>query len=178
MRSKPETEELFKLIREDAESWLAQAIQLRLSADVIYPEWEKIRIIRQSAPGVQVRMLAYSQSFMLLTGFAFENILKGILYGRDSNSKLARSKGGHGIVQMAKGVTTLTSDEMNLLERLEIWIVWAGRYRLPMTSTAFYESQGDVSITTKDPFIIEQLFDRLKRILQKERKARGNYSSV
>jgi hypothetical protein len=40
-------------------------------------------------------------------------------------------KGGHGIVQMAKEVTTLTSDEIDLLERLEIYLVWAGRYQLP-----------------------------------------------
>jgi hypothetical protein len=175
MRSKPETENLFKLMREDAQSWLAQAIQLRLSADVIYPEWEKIRTLRQSAPGVRERMLAYSQSFMLLTGLAFENLLKGILYGRDSNSKLAKSKGGHGIVQMANGVTTLTSEELNLLQRLEIYLVWAGRYQLPMRSDAFHESQDKVSITTKDPIIIEQVFSKLERILQKEWKAHGNH---
>lgn len=175
MRSKQETENLFKLIREDAQSWLAQAIQLRLSANVIYPEWEKIRTNPQSGPGVRERMLAYSQSFMFLTGFSFENLLKGILYGRDSNSKLAKSKGGHGIVQMALGVTTLTSEESNLLERLEIYLVWAGRYQLPMTSDAFYDSQGRVSITTQDPIIIEQLFEKLERILKKEWKARGNH---
>jgi hypothetical protein len=174
MRSKQDTERLFKLIREDAQAWLAQAKQLRLSAAVIYPEWEKIRSHAQSAPGVRERMLAFSQSFMLLTGFAIENLLKGILYGRDSSSKLARSKGGHGIVQMAKGATTLSSDELNLLERLEIYLVWAGRYQLPMTSDAFHESQDNVSITTKDPIIIEQVFDKLERLLRKEWKARGN----
>jgi hypothetical protein len=175
MRSKKETENLFKLIREDAQSWLAQARQLKLSADVIYPEWDKIKYNSQAMPDIRERMLGYSQSFMLLTGFAFENLLKGILYGGDSNSKLARSKGGHGIVQMAMAITTLTSDELNLLERLELYLVWAGRYRIPMASDAFYESKGKVSITTRDPIIIEQLFNKLEQILQKEWEARGNH---
>ena len=175
MRSQQETEKLFKLVREDAQSWLAQAIQLKLSANVIYPECEKIRTYRQSTPGVRERMLAYSQSFMLLTAFSFENLLKGILYGRDPNSKLVKSKGGHGIVQMAKGVTTLTPEELSLLERLEIYLVWAGRYQLPMTADAFHESEGSVSITPRDPIIIEQLFEKLERILKKEWKARGNF---
>jgi hypothetical protein len=180
MRSTQDAEHLFKLIREDAQSWLAQARRLRLSAEVIYPEWEKIRSDCQSAPGVRERMLAYSQSFMLLTGFALENLLKGILYGRDSSNKLPTSHKGHGIVEMAKGATTLasttlTSDELNLLERLEIYLVWAGRYQLPMKPEVFYESQDNVCITTKDPTVIEHLFDKLEGILLKEWEARGNY---
>jgi hypothetical protein len=42
MRSRQETEELFKLIREDAQSWLTQAKQLKLAADAIIFEWEKV----------------------------------------------------------------------------------------------------------------------------------------
>ena len=176
MRSKKETENLFELIREDAQSWLAQAKQLRLSADVIHREWEKIRNHPQSVPGVRERMLAYSQSFMLLTGFAFENLLKGILHGQDPNRDLKKKNaGGHGIVKMAKEVTTLTPDELNLLERLEIYLFWAGRYQLPMTSEKLHETQDNVAIATKDPLVIELLFDELERILQQEWKARGNY---
>jgi hypothetical protein len=175
MRSKQDTENLFKRIREDSQSWLAQAKQLRLSADVIFVEWGKIIQSPPSNPGVQEKMLAYSQGLMLLTGFAFENLLKGILYGRDSSSKLTSSNGGHGIVQMAKGVVSLASEELDLLGRLEIYLVWAGRYRIPMKSDKFHESQGKVSITTNDSRIIDQLFRKLEQILQKEWKDRGNY---
>jgi hypothetical protein len=175
MRSKQDTEKLFKLIREDAQSWLAQAKQLRLSANVIFLEWEKIIQYPPSNLGVQEKMLAYSKSFMLLTGFAFENLLKGILYGRDSNSKLARNKGGHGIVEMAKGIITLSSAELNLLERLETYLRWAGRYRVPLSPEVFHESQEKVSITTEDSKIIDQLFRKLEQILREVWKGRGNY---
>jgi hypothetical protein len=158
MLCKQDAEELFELIRKDTQSWLTQAKQLRLSANVILSEWEKVRRHPQSMPGIREQMLAYSESLMLLTGFAFENLLKGVLYGRDSNNKVASSKGGHGIVQMVKAATTLTPDELSLLERLETSLVWAGRYQLPMTSDAFYKSQGRVSIAVKDPMIIDQLF--------------------
>ena len=178
MLCKNEAEELFELIRQDTQSWLAQATQLRLSANVILPEWEKIQRHVQSMPGIREKMLAYSESFMLLTGFAFENLLKGILYGRDPDNKVVSSKGGHGIVQMAKAATTLTSDELNLLERLETYLVWAGRYQLPRTSDVFYKSQGSVSITVKDPKVTDQLFEKLEQILQSEWGARENSRSA
>jgi hypothetical protein len=178
MNSKQDAEEPFELIRKDTQSWLAQAKQLRLSANVTLPEWEKTRRHPQSMPGIREKMLAYSESFMLLTGFAFENLLKGILYGLDSNNKVASSKEGHGIVQMAKAATTLTPDELSLLERLETYLVWAGRYQLPTTSDAFYKSQGRVSITVTDPVVLDQLFEKLEQILQCEWRARENSRSA
>ena len=173
-----DAEDLFEFIRKDTQSWLAQAKQLRLSANVILPEWEKIRRHPQSLPGIREKMLAYSESFMLLTGFAFENLLKGILYGRDLDNKVVSSKGGHGIVQMARAATTLTPDELSLLERLETYLVWAGRYQLPRTSDAFYKSQGSVSITVNDPSVIDQLFEKLEQILQSEWRAREHFRSA
>jgi hypothetical protein len=174
MKSNQDTENLFKRIHEDAQSWLAQAKQLRLSADVMFVEWEKIIKYPPSNPGIQEKMLAYSQALMLLIGFAFENLVKGILYGRDSNNRLARSKGGHGILQMTQGIITLTPDELDLLERLEIYLIWAGRYRIPMKSDRFHESQGRVSIRTSDSIITDQLFNKLEQVLQKEWEGRRN----
>ncbi len=178
MLCKQDAEELFELVRKDAQSWLAQARRLRLSANVILPEWEEIRRHPQSMPGIRDKMLAYSESFMLLTGFAFENLLKGILYGRDTNNKVARSKNGHGIVQMANAAATLIGDESNLLERLETYLVWAGRYQLPMTPDAFYKSQDSVSIVVEDPAVIDRLFEKLEQILQSEWRARENSRSA
>ena len=78
-------------------------------------------------------------------------------------------------MKMAQEVTPLTSDELNLLKRLEIYLIWAGRYQLPMTSEKFHETQDNVSITTQYPLIIEQLFDKLEGILQNEWRIRGDY---
>jgi hypothetical protein len=176
MLNKQDAQNLFELVHTDAQSWLAQARQLRIAADVIFREWQKVIRVAPSGPGVQEHRLAYSQTFMLLTGFAFENLLKGILYGRNPKQNLKTGYGGsHGIVKMANEVGLLSSEELDLLERLERYLVWAGRYQLPTTAKAFHDAQGKISITTHDPKIIEPLFERLERTLDSEWRARGNY---
>lgn len=160
--------ELFELIHQDAHSWLGQAKQLRLAANALLPHWEAALLGRPSEPDIQTKMLAYSEAYMMLNGLAFENLFKGILYGRDPKRNLKKRDGGHGIVEMAKEISCLTDGEQKLLERLKYYLVWAGRYPIPMTVQKFDDSQGKVSIRTDDPFAIDQLFDRFAQILADE----------
>jgi hypothetical protein len=81
--------------------WLLREKELQVA--VILPEWERFRKHPFALSMMQNEMLAYSQSYMLLTAFSFENLFKGILYGRNANNRLAKRKGGHGIAEMAKG---------------------------------------------------------------------------
>lgn len=166
--------ELFDIIHQDPYSWLGQAKQLRLAANAILPCWEAALLRRPSEPGTQEKMLAYSEAFMMLTGLAFENLFKGILYGRNPEHSLAKSDGGHGIVKMASGISSLAVREQNLLERLKLYLIWAGRYPLPMKVEKFISSQGQVSIRTDDPLQIDQLFNRFAQILSDERQARSS----
>ncbi len=170
-------EGLFEIIRQDPQSWLAQAKQLRLAANAILPCWEAALLLRRSAPGTQEKMLAYSEAFMMLTGLAFENLFKGILYGRDKAHTLVKSDGGHGIVEMAKGISCLSASEQDLLTRLMLYLVWAGRYPLPMKVEKFISSQGQVSIRSDDPLLIDQLFGRFAQILLDERQARNSQTA-
>lgn len=113
---------------------------------------------------------------MLLTGFAFENLLKGILYGCNPKQNLKTGYGGgHGILKMPNEISPLSSEELDLLERLQRYLVWAGRYQLPTTAKVFHDAQGKVAITTHDPKIIEPLFEGLERTLDSEWRPRGNY---
>ena len=113
----------------------------------------------------------------MLTGLAFENLFKGILYGRNPEHSLAKSEGGHGIVKMAEGISSLVAREQDLLERLKLYLVWAGRYPLPKNVEKFISSWGQVSILTDDPLVIDQLFDRFAQILSDERQARNSQTA-
>ena len=169
--------DLFESIHQDSYSWLRQAKQLRLAANAILPCWEAALLRRRSEPDTQEKMLAYSEAFMMLTGLAFENLFKGILYGRNPEHSLAKSEGGHGIVKMAEGISSLVAREQDLLERLKLYLVWAGRYPLPKNVEKFISSWGQVSILTDDPLVIDQLFDRFAQILSDERQARNSQTA-
>jgi hypothetical protein len=178
MHDKRESERLFSILHEDAQSWLAKAKQLRMSAAVMWAEFENAAQSGQVHDGVTERMLAFSGASMLLMGFAFENLLKGIILARDPRAKMARVQGGHGIVAMACAVTTLTSDERYLLERIQIYLTWAGRYQLPKFSQQYHEAQGKVAVTTVDPKTMNRLFARLEQFLLTEWEERQNRHSV
>ena len=170
---------MFERIRTDPQAWRAQAIQLRLSADVIYVEWEKISRPVRTLPSPMEKMLAYSQSFMLLTAFSFENLLKGVLCGRDPDRDLSSKTAGHAIKKMAIEVLTPALYEppipleLDLLERLEVYLVWAGRYQLPRREDVFANST--VQIRSNDPILIESLFAKIDNALQEEWQKRGNF---
>lgn len=166
-------EHLFHIILEDAQSWLAKARQLKMSASLIWPEFEIATKSGQNHDGVTERMLAFSGAYMLLMGFSFENLLKGIIMGRNPIDKMVVLKAGHRIVQMADTVISLTSDERDLLERIEIYLNWAGRYQIPKNSQQYHKAQGRVSITTLDPGTVNQLFERLEQLLLKEWEQRN-----
>src|SRR4051794_30701548 len=87
--------------------WLEQAGFLKLSANAILAELKPIYPKPQTLPGVRERKLAFIQSYMLLTGLAFENLIKGILLAKDPSLVTATSiptmlgHGGHGIADGA-----------------------------------------------------------------------------
>ncbi len=78
------------------------------------------------------RLVAYWQSYLLLTAYAFENVYRAILTarGRSWRDALA-SKGGHGLAKHIASITPLNEDETSLVKRLETYLIWAGRYVVP-----------------------------------------------
>ncbi len=170
MNDKKESELLFHIIFKDAQSWLAKARQLKMSASLMWPEFEIAARSSQVHDGITERMLAFSEAYMLLMGFSFENLLKGIILGRDQFDKTVKIKGGHGVVEMADAVTVLNSDERDLLERIQIYLLWAGRYQIPKNPKQYHEAKSKVRITTGDPGTVNQLFGRLEQLLLKEWK--------
>lgn len=156
-----------------------------MSADVILIEFNNLRELSQSMPGVRVKKLAYFHSFMLLTGLAFENLIKGILIGRCKTIVNQESidtshwggKSGHGIEELARKVTSISSDESNLLKRLQESLIWGGRYPIPKTSGVYFANRDLLSLLPTDFVLINNLFLRLEGILTSEWEKRSETES-
>lgn len=147
MRSLEQNKDLFELLASDGQTWLAQANQLKMAADSILPNVvEAFKI--PALPGAQQKRFAFFHSYMLLTGMAFENLIKGILIQRDKALVTREQiesgilpRGGHGISAGAKDLLPLTTQEFNLLQRIEEYLFWAGRYPVPLRSGTYHNSE-------------------------------------
>jgi hypothetical protein len=84
-------------------------------------------------------MLGVVSSTMLLLGLSFENLIKGVYVARNPtlvdrarlDRSLWRADGGHGIRVFAKSLIALEQVEEDLLDRLQTYVVWAGRFPIP-----------------------------------------------
>jgi hypothetical protein len=187
MPYKKDSEDLFERIGRDTRSWLAQAQELKMSSDTILPGLKEAFAIPPAFPGAQEKRFAFFHSYMLLVGLAFENLIKGILIGRNpalvDREKIESGilgRKGHGIAEGAREIIALTSDECRLLQRIEEYLFWAGRYPLPLTSGIYHNSEVQElrSGRTDDPATIKALFEKLVDVLERELKARDTSASA
>ena len=170
--------ELFEIIGKDPLSWLTQAKEMKMVADLILPVLQNEFSFPPTFPGTQGKRLAYIGSYFLFLGLAFENLIKGILIGRDptlvtkdtiNNGILGRK--GHGITEGAKRIINLTQQELELVGRIEEYLFWAGRYPLPLHLNIFLNSESKKlrSFISNDPLSVEKIFEKLVIVLENER---------
>jgi hypothetical protein len=105
----------------------------------------------------------------MVAGFAVENALKAIRVKQDPSSVTKGQPGDFGISKVVKthdlkglakaASIALSASETDLIERLEAFLVWAGRYPVAATTTA---GQAAVQVIWgTDQRDIRALFDRL-----------------
>jgi hypothetical protein len=166
-------EEIYKLLGQDSLTWLQQAEFLRMSA---VPIWEKLReilYVSQVRHGIREQKLAFTQSFMLLTGMSFENLIKGVHIAKTPNLSIEDRikiwnsyRGGHGISGLINLAISPSAKEKNLLRRLEEYVVWAGRYPIPRDINQYRSAKNYHSLSTQDPPLCDTLFERLASIIR------------
>lgn len=179
MSNKQNTESLFEIIGKDPLSWLGQAQEMKTVADTILPLLQSELTIPPTFPGTQRKRLAYVGSYMLFIGLAFENLIKGILIGQNpalvTKEKIESGilgKSGHGIAEGASRIIRLSQQELQLLDRVEEYLFWAGRYPLPLKSNSFLSSEKRNLRTfrSSDPNIIDKLFKKFVEVLENENR--------
>lgn len=167
--------EAFVLRGKDPQSWLEQANGHRIIADMVRKRlWELARS-PEPAHIHRVEELACMRTYMMLMGFAFENIAKGIIITRNQamvgDTKLQKwptNRSGHGLVNLIKTVLSeISSEEEDLLLRLEEYAVWAGRYPIPWSLKEYKaaEEAGRFTLSSADVKLVEGMFSRLERLV-------------
>ena len=159
MSDEPST---YSLIENDPLSWLEQAEGARMSAEVIWPHFVEARSHHPSGAGIREKHLAFMHSFMLLTALAFESLIKGLAVAKGIGWRTLREDGGHGISAYVTRVTAVSDAELDLLRRLQEYLVWARRYVIPMREPRYEDGSHQRRWTSKDPEIVSALFGRLK----------------
>jgi len=164
--------------------WLTKARELRRSADLV---WNLFASELQAfSNGGDDNGEPFTGSVaMMLYGFVFENLLKaghaakGVAIKADGNFALK----GHTLEDFADELPmTLSAEERELLERLENFLVWAGRYPIPLYAQDLYpRSMADGSkavlygISSGDRMRIDTLITRIEAVLPTEDEALESY---
>lgn len=117
--------------------WLSIAESLRRSANIL---WEVVqrdndKIFKEGSEDIQPSI---SQNCLLLLGLSMENLLKGICvskYGAFNNGNEFKFTTHNLLVLCEKSGVEIAGDEYHLLELLEQFVIWAGKFPGPLKYT-------------------------------------------
>jgi hypothetical protein len=181
----------------DPESWVSIASQLIYAASKFEADiaslWQPI--LKPDKPGVtdfsayEIDALHLQDTYLMLLGFAIENILKAGIVKKNatsfhesalSHARLPSELVNHNLTRLAElACSDLAPDDIRLLKKLETNLRWAGRYPVPLqpelvqsgtrlknqisTSARFFNSS-DISNTKQ---LVSRLLDNLGLKLNK-----------
>jgi hypothetical protein len=130
---------LFRKIYESTASnpmqWLSNARSLQFAADLLKPSFEK-ELNSTHLPAKKNNFeITVGQIYLMIIGFATENYLKGIYVTQNpeiiENDKLIKLN-SHTLLKLFQELNLkISKKEIDLIERLEEFILWAGRYPIP-----------------------------------------------
>ena len=165
----------------DSMDWLDNAENNRISAKILLEKLkELISPFENGEKDFQneKEVIAIWNSYYLMTGHSFENLIKGLSIEKNRHLDNFNSvfgtlwkdySSGHGISLIAKdNIDNLSPGEINILEKLEVFIVWAGKFSLPKNVRKLIEGKGKVIYDSADFINMDNLYNRIKKILEFE----------
>lgn len=135
IHGRPTTPEEYRAYCSEPELWRASAIELKRSADLLWDQVDRpIAVIDGPEPGSRYFVSPYSpwRAALLLSGYAMENLLKGLVTQRETmkvGAHLPDKVSGHNMQGLASTAgLTVDKDEAHLLGDLKDIVEWVGRY--------------------------------------------------
>ena len=153
--------------------WRSDAMSLFKTAHFLLPHIEKELepAVKFKPKPIKTRMV-----YLMLVGMAFENLGKALLI--QMKSPIAKNgtfmHKSHKLIDIFNDANIKVSKEENfLLERLEQYIIWAGRYPIPKKYEELLPRESSIDGNSfnlgydavKDPALIMSLYKRLLREL-------------
>ena len=152
----------------DLRSWRRNANWLKASADVVFKLWSDEMIRPFDNPtGPEIVPAEVGFVAMMLAGLALENLAKALVIRREglgaaSSGRLPAYLEKHGIrVYLSRGKFKLSMEDRELVERLERFVMWAGRYPVPKNVQGY----GEVHVGDSDIQRFRDLYARLDQAL-------------
>ena len=154
------------------EHWFRQAEQLIAAADACLDGVPRPHPQRGNTEAANTRVVGQIEGGMLLLAFAVENALKGLAvhlgeHCNDDRGELKwkhREFGKHELTKMAKRLgVELNGRTDDLLERLTVYALWAGRYPLPKSETIYHEKRNRQQYRSDDSALVRELIAEWKR---------------
>lgn len=175
-----QVESLFHSTFRDAYSWVDRAEKHLIVSEIIHNE---LFIVLENHPDIPdeitQKVMALLESYLLLCGLAFENLVKGLIISikpdfndkKELNAYKWNTKGGHGIKEMFDyNFQSLDETEKELIERLEEFLIWAGKYEIPLESNKYIKSKFPKNLEnfkSTDKIVAESIFEKIKLVIEK-----------
>lgn len=171
--------------------WLQTAERLSKSANILLDIWMKAQekpIPRLSIMATREELKALDEymfeslelfpSYMLLTGYALENLAKGMLVDRTIKDDPEKAKnatvkslgiGGHNTLKKLKDLNIdLNVDEKKAVKLTDTYVIWAGKYDGPL-KPGYPDPTDEMPAVVKEwrkyPVILTSLYNRLHAML-------------
>ena len=167
--------------------WRDRALGLRHAAESLLEQLRRVAFPENGEDDdARLRREGLENSFTLLTGLAMENLIKAVHVKQKTSQSIGlKWKNGHDQVELAKDIMPLSEVERELLASLSVFVLWAGRYPVPKSSTILLRKRrGPQNRKSKAWFpealseseykAVRALFDKLECILMPKLKKIGS----
>ena len=172
----------YESVTTNPKAWLSNAKSLKLGASIFKPHFDT-ELPTNRSEKTEGFKTSLGPIYLLLVGFSIENYAKAVSIKFDpnvtENGKLKRLK-RHDLLGLLSDIDfILSSEEEELVERLEQFVLWAGRYPVPTNAKNVspkkrrHPGLGDFLIysTNKDSELCSSLLDRLDERAEAEIKS-------
>ena len=185
--------EYFDIASVDSMTWLENAELLKLSADLLYENvlltYEKRKVAqhtqnnfiigtinhkRKEIDELEDKLKSFNNTYYLLIGYAFENVIKGLSIKNNPGLSFKeiydkhwkKYKFGHGFSDIDKPfISNLSSNETKLLERLEKYVIWIGKYPIAKDQNCHSADYDEKYFDSGDKSEIDDLFAKIRNLL-------------
>lgn len=171
--------ELYRLGCTEAYLWLVKAAELSKSANLLWVTYLEDLAAFQNGESIEEPFIG--STALMLYGLVIENLMKaGLTHsGQGINSSQNFSLKSHNLIELgAQLKISFSREETELLERLENFVSWAGRYPVPLLAEDLYPRQMEVGgqyalhgVSSLDVERVGKIIEKVKMALPTEEEA-------
>jgi hypothetical protein len=162
----------FRKMGRNPDSWLSTALMLKQVTESIWPP----PAFAATEDMDHLGNMDIWPVGLMIAGYALESLAKGLQVAKDptlvtDDGKLTHDFASHGLEKhLGRAGIKLDKEEnkekLELIQRLDAFILWAGRYPIPKNPGKYAPQGGKPLISTSDPRLFRQLFARLSQQLE------------